>query len=222
MAFRAVVHAQREGLLSSATQLLLLDRESDVEQFAADHNVACINLQSEIERGSQAFQSRVSGLVRQHEIEWLGLSFNRLLSSEVIDALDGHIFNLHLSLLPAFPGFGSVRKALLAGVRMAGVTVHLVDSGMDTGPVLAQATCAVGTRDNVGSLGRRLFEAGLPLILQVVRSIERGELTLDPDRKPVWPRAERPNQDGSAFPQVDADLVLYSREFCGKLSPLAE
>jgi phosphoribosylglycinamide formyltransferase-1 len=195
----------------------LLDRRSEATDFAAENDIAWVNLESEIKLGQEAFQTRFGELIRQHDIHWLGLSFNRLLSQEVIDALDGRIFNLHLSLLPAFPSFGPIRRALAAGVRMAGVTIHLVDGGVDTGPVLAQGARPVGTKDDEASLGWRLFEASLPLTLQVVRSIACRELTLDASRKPVWPRAERPGRDESAFPEVDWDLMLYATEFCARL-----
>jgi len=103
----------------------------------------------------------------------MGLTFNRMIPQSVIDAFRVRIFNLHLSLLPALPGFGATKRALLAGLSHTGVTVHFIDAGIDTGPIVAQQRIAIESTDNEASLGRRQFEAAVPLLLQTVRLIER-------------------------------------------------
>jgi len=150
----------------------------------------------------------------------MGLTFNRLISSKVINALSGQVFNVHMSLLPTFPGFGSIGKAIRSGVRLTGVTLHLVDSGMDTGPILGQAACPVGATDDVIRLGRRLFEAGLPLVLQVVRGIERGELRLLQSRRPTWSRTDIAREVGHCFPSIDFDIQEFANDFCSKIPHL--
>jgi phosphoribosylglycinamide formyltransferase-1 len=134
---------------------------------------------------------------RVQGFDGMGLTFNRLIPQSVIDSFNGRIFNLHLSLLPMFPGFGATRKALESGLPYAGVTVHLVDAGIDTGPIIGQQKVPIRASDTEATLGRRQFEAAVPLLLQTVRLME--------DRKA--PR----------FDQCDADLVRFAADWCLKI-----
>src|SRR5262249_27836586 len=124
----------------------------------------------------------------------MGLTFNRLIPASVIDAFNGQIFNLHLSWLPMFPGFGATKKALESGLSDAGVTVHFVDAGVDTGPIIAQRKVPIHAGDNVATLGRRQFEAAVPLVLQTVRLME--------------------NRQQPRFELCDADLERFAADFC--------
>jgi phosphoribosylglycinamide formyltransferase-1 len=90
------------------------------------------------------------------------------------------VINVHPSLLPAFPGIGAIAQALAYGVHVFGVTVHFVDDGVDTGPVIAQRAVELpGARDEDEVLGalRPLEHA---LLADAVRMFARGELRIDP------------------------------------------
>ncbi len=84
--------------------------------------------------------------------------FMRLLSKEFIAAYAGKILNIHPSLLPAFPGLHAQKQAFDAGVRVTGCTVHWVDEGLDTGPIIAQAEVAVQPNDTEETLSARILE----------------------------------------------------------------
>ncbi|GAC1333002.1 MAG: phosphoribosylglycinamide formyltransferase [Mycobacteriales bacterium] len=84
-----------------------------------------------------------------------------------------HIVNTHPSLLPAFPGAHAVRDALAYGVKLSGVTVHVVDEGLDTGPVLAQAAVAVLDDDDEATLRARIQAVERPLYVDVVGRLAR-------------------------------------------------
>lgn len=82
--------------------------------------------------------------------------FMRLVKKPLLDAFPSRILNIHPSLLPAFPGLEAWRQVIAAGAEQSGVTVHLVDSGMDTGPILGQARVPVFTGDTPDSLHARI------------------------------------------------------------------
>ncbi len=82
--------------------------------------------------------------------------FMRLVKSPLLDAFPSKILNIHPSLLPAFPGVEAWKQALDAGASETGVTVHVVDSGMDTGPVVASKTVPIDTSDTPQSLHARI------------------------------------------------------------------
>ena len=115
-----------------------------------------------------------------HRIELVVLAgFMRVLSPFFVGGFSGKIVNIHPSLLPSFPGLHAQKQALSAGVRIAGCTVHLVDEGVDTGPILAQAAVPVMTDDTEESLSRRILRQEHRLLPSVIRYIVAERKFLD-------------------------------------------
>jgi len=84
--------------------------------------------------------------------------FMRIISPEFIKKYKNRIINIHPALLPAFPGLNSQKQALEYGARYSGCTVHFVDTGMDTGPIIIQAVVKVMEKDSVDSLSKRILK----------------------------------------------------------------
>ena len=106
----------------------------------------------------EAYDALLVAQLRRHEVDLVCLAgFMRILSPVLLGAFENKILNIHPSLLPAFPGLHAVRQALTAGVRVSGCTVHLVDAGMDTGPVLVQAAVPVLDGDDEAALAARIL-----------------------------------------------------------------
>nr|WP_067930462.1 phosphoribosylglycinamide formyltransferase [Alicyclobacillus kakegawensis] len=127
-----------------------------------------------------AFERDVLAFLRQHEVEWVALAgYMRLVGDVLLGAYANRILNIHPSLLPNFPGRQAVKDALAAGARETGVTVHLVDSGVDTGPILLQARVSIPECSSEEDLLTRIHavEHGLyPLAISLaVRGLLRGE-----------------------------------------------
>ncbi|WP_432572910.1 phosphoribosylglycinamide formyltransferase [Kineococcus sp. SYSU DK005] len=102
--------------------------------------------------------------------------FMRIVGAPLLDAFGGRLVNTHPALLPSFPGAHGVRDALAHGVRVTGCTVHLVDAGVDTGPILDQAAVRVLDGDDEASLHERIKDAERRLLVDVVARLARGEL----------------------------------------------
>ena len=104
--------------------------------------------------------------------------FMRILGAPVLERFGGRIVNTHPALLPSFPGAHAVRDALAYGVKVTGTTVHLVDEGVDTGPVLAQEAVAVLPGDSEDTLHARIKDVEHRLYVQTIgqlaRSLERS------------------------------------------------
>jgi len=105
-----------------------------------------------------------------------------LVTATLVEPFYGRMINIHPALLPSFPGVRSVRQALEYGVKLTGVTVHFVDGGMDTGPIIAQKAVEVREEDTEDSLGERVHAIEHELLPQTVRWIAEGRVTLN-DRK---------------------------------------
>ncbi len=104
--------------------------------------------------------------------------FMRILPANFVQALSPNLINTHPSLLPAFPGAHAVRDALSAGAKTTGVTIHVVDEGVDTGPQLAQREVQVEVNDTQSSLHERIKVVERELLVDVVRQIAQQQLQL--------------------------------------------
>ncbi|GAA5664827.1 phosphoribosylglycinamide formyltransferase [Brucella sp. NBRC 14130] len=101
--------------------------------------------------------------------------YMRLLSGRFIAPYEGRILNIHPSLLPLFPGLHTHQRALDAGMKVAGCTVHLVTEGMDEGPILAQAAVPVRAGDDAETLAARVLKAEHQLYAAALRKFAAGE-----------------------------------------------
>lgn len=132
------------------------------------------------------FERVLLDTLREHGVEWVCLAgFMRLVSADFLAAFPGRVLNIHPSLLPAFPGLHAQRQALERGVKIAGCTVHLVDAGTDTGPILAQAAVPVLPEDDEKSLTARILAEEHRLYPLAVRLAVTGKMTTEGSRTRV-------------------------------------
>lgn len=117
--------------------------------------------------------------VRYHNPDLVILAgFMKVLPENFVSELSPNLINLHPSLLPAFPGAHAVRDALAAGASNTGATVHIVDAGVDTGPVLAQREVAIVAGISESELHEQIKVVERSLIVEVVAEIAEGKLNL--------------------------------------------
>ncbi len=136
----------------------------------------------EIKKGGDriAWEQSLTDVVAQWSPELVVLAgFMRVLRGPMLQRFPKRIVNVHPSLLPAFPGTHSAAQALKASVRITGCTVHIVDAGVDTGPILAQAAVPVLPGDDEGSLHERIQRMEHQLLPAVVHHIATGQIELD-------------------------------------------
>lgn len=113
--------------------------------------------------------------------------FMRLISDVFLDAFPGRIMNIHPALLPAFPGLHVQRKALEYGARVTGCTVHFVDGGVDTGPIIIQAAVPILDDDTEESLSERILEQEHRIYPRAIELFARGRLRIDGRRVRIEP-----------------------------------
>lgn len=112
--------------------------------------------------------------------DWvISAGFMRIIGPQVLGEFPGRIVNTHPSLLPAFPGAHAVRDALAYGVQVSGCTVHVVDAGVDTGPILAQQPVFVEPDDTEDSLHERIKEVERVLLIDVVERLIEQRITIE-------------------------------------------
>ena len=116
-----------------------------------------------------------------HAVDLVVLAgFMELLGSDVIARYRGRIVNVHPALLPAFPGLRAIERALEHGVRVTGVTVHFVDEGVDSGPIILQRAIDLPYAAAIAEVESRVHEVEHELLPRAIRMIARGLVRLDP------------------------------------------
>ncbi len=128
-----------------------------------------------------AFDRALAGALRDAGVEWVVLAgFMRLLTAAALDAFPHRVINIHPSLLPAFPGVDAQAQALAYGARITGCTVHFVDAGTDTGPIVAQAAVPVLAGDTRDALAERILAREHELLVRVLSWIAEGRVEVVP------------------------------------------
>ena len=127
-----------------------------------------------------AFEAALHESLTRRAIDYVILAgFMRLLTPGFVSRWRGRLVNIHPSLLPAFPGGHAIRDAVQAKASQTGVTVHFVDEGTDTGPIIAQEALAVRPDDTEDSLAERIHAVEHRLYPSVVDALVRGRIHLD-------------------------------------------
>lgn len=127
-----------------------------------------------------AFDEAVVGALQRHGADVVATAgYMRLLGPAVLDVYGGRWLNTHPALLPSFPGMHGVRDALAHGVKVTGVSVFLVDEGVDTGPIVLQEAIEVRADDDWDSLESRILEVEHRLLPAAVRALVEGRLVVE-------------------------------------------
>jgi len=157
---QALLDAQSAGALGGEIAVVLSNVES-APGLALARGRGVVGVFND-HRGKprEQFDRETASILKEHGVEWVCLAgFMRLLSAELITPFAGRMVNVHPSLLPAFPGKDAQRQAWEHGVKVSGATVHLVDAGLDSGPIVMQEAVPVLDADDVETLAARILAA---------------------------------------------------------------
>lgn len=178
--FQALADAFRGGAEARVVQLVCDVPGARVLERAEAADVPARLLRPSDFESRAAFDRAVTEALLAARVELVCLAgYMRLLSPSFLEAFPGRVINIHPALLPSFPGLHAVRRALAAGVRLTGCTVHFVDEGTDTGPIIAQAAVPVRAGDDEATLSARVHAQEHRLYPAVVLAIARGHVTLE-------------------------------------------
>ena len=123
------------------------------------------------------YDKRLQAILLKHNIEWIVLAgFMRILSPGFVQYFSGRVINLHPSLLPKFPGLDSIERAFEAGEPELGVTVHFVDEGVDTGPIILQESVKVDVEDSLETVTEKVHELEHRLLPRALKDVVRGKV----------------------------------------------
>ncbi|NOU82538.1 phosphoribosylglycinamide formyltransferase [Paenibacillus sp. LMG 31459] len=180
--FAALVQAQQEGKLGGGSiELLVSDKpEAPVAQRAEEAGIPALLLRPKDFAGRELYEAAIVAELQRRDIGLIVLAgYMRLISPVLLEPYAGRIINIHPSLLPAFAGKDAIGQALDYGVKLTGVTVHFVDGGMDTGPVIAQRSVEVKPGDTADSLAERIHQVEYGMYPEVVAAFAAGKVELN-------------------------------------------
>lgn len=164
----------------------------------------CINHRDYADR--EEFDRAVVAALREAGVDLVILAgFMRLVSGLFIEAFPGRIMNIHPALLPAFPGLHVQRKALESGARFAGCTVHFVDGGVDTGPIIIQAVVPVLGSDTEEALSARILRQEHQIYPRAIQLFAEGRLHIEGRRVRIHPPIS-PAETALVNPPLDNNL----------------
>ncbi|HLS89316.1 MAG TPA: phosphoribosylglycinamide formyltransferase [Sphingobacteriaceae bacterium] len=185
----AVLAAQARGDLGAEVVLVVSDKgDAPALEKARAAGVPALWLDPGPWPTRADYDRQLRDVLVAHRVELVVLAgFMRLLSAPMVDAFPNRIINVHPSLLPAFPGLQAPTQALDWGVKVSGCTVHFVDYGMDTGPIILQEAVPVLPEDDPGTLHRRIQAVEHRLLPEAIRLYAQGRLRVEGRRVHVAP-----------------------------------
>jgi phosphoribosylglycinamide formyltransferase 1 len=177
--FRAIMESINDGKLLAEVRIVISDVEdAGILTFARDYQIPALyvhpgkyrtKLELEVEQD-------IVRLLQEAAVEFVVLAgFMRVVKEPLLEAFPRRVINIHPSLLPKFPGLGAWKQALDAGEQVTGCTVHYVDSGVDTGPIIAQREVPILPGDTAEMLHARIQQQEHELLPAVLQEIAGGE-----------------------------------------------
>lgn len=176
---QAILDAGEKGLLGPAEVALVI---SDVPDSGALNRgkkagIKTVLVDRKKYTGKREFEDRVIGEILSEKVDLIVLAgFMRVLSKKFVDSFPGRIINIHPSLLPAFKGVSGIADAYEHGVKITGVTVHFVDEGVDSGPIILQGAVVVDEGDTLEALEAKIHALEHRLYPRAIRYFVEGKL----------------------------------------------
>ena len=144
------------------------------------HGIDAVFIDPRAYASKMGFEEKIIATLKSYNVDLVLLAgYMRILGSEVILAYRDRIMNIHPALLPSFKGLHGPRQALEYGVKVAGCTVHFVDEGMDSGPIILQSCVPVKDNDTESTLASRILEQEHRIFPEAVKLFTEGKLKLD-------------------------------------------
>ena len=145
----------------------------------------------------QEFEEALAAQLDLHHVELVLLAgFMRILSPQFINRFPMRIMNIHPALLPSFPGLNAQEQAINYGVKISGATVHFVDEGMDSGPIILQESVPVEDDDTVATLSERILHLEHRLYVRAVRLYCEGRIQMVGRAVKLLPARQNPKEEG--------------------------
>lgn len=179
---KAILKAYDASLLPKPALVLTDNQKAPALGYANDYGIETCFIDPKIHKGRENYGRRIIEELKKRVIDTICLAgFMRVLHEKVVSEFRRRIVNIHPSLLPAFPGLNAQRQALEAGVKESGCTVHFVNEGVDSGPVIMQAHVPVEEGDTEKSLSDRILAQEHRIYPLVIKALLEDKIKIEDD-----------------------------------------
>tara|TARA_Y100001947_G_scaffold32461_1_gene25683 strand:- start:606 stop:1226 length:621 start_codon:yes stop_codon:yes gene_type:complete len=169
----------REELDAHLSIVISNTKDAMALKRAEKHGIKTIFIDPSTYLNSKEYDKALVLKLKEFSIDLICLAgYMRILGEEVIQTFEKKIINIHPSLLPAFPGLNAQKQAINHGVKFSGCTVHFVDSGVDSGPIILQTVVPVYDNDDEKSLSKRILEQEHYLYPKAIKMIQENKIRL--------------------------------------------
>ena len=170
----------REELDAHLSIVISNTKDAMALKLAEKHGIKTIFIDPSTYLNSKEYDKALVLKLKEFSIDLICLAgYMRILGEEVIQTFEKKIINIHPSLLPAFPGLNAQKQAINHGVKFSGCTVHFVDLGVDSGPIILQTVVPVYDNDDEKSLSKRILEQEHYLYPKAIKMIQENKIRLD-------------------------------------------
>ncbi|HTZ17189.1 MAG TPA: phosphoribosylglycinamide formyltransferase [Dissulfurispiraceae bacterium] len=179
--FQSIIDEIDSGKLDASVRILITDNpEAYAIERAKKHSIEYLYLNPQDFRSKDDYFSCITEELIKREVELVILAgFMRIVRKPLIDAFPSRIMNIHPALLPSFKGLHGQKQAVDYGVRISGCTVHFVDAGMDTGPIIIQAAVPVSPEDTEDALSERILRLEHKIFPYAIKLFSEGRISVD-------------------------------------------
>ncbi len=178
---QAIIDACESGKISAEVKVVISDRkEAYALKRAEMHKIPHYFVDIKKFKNKAHYEEEVLRLLKKHGVQLVCLAgYMRLVGEVLLKAYPMSIINIHPSLLPAFPGLNAQKQAIEYGVKVSGCTIHFVDQGMDTGPIILQSAVQVFENDTEETLAKRILEQEHVIYLKAIELFSKGKLKIE-------------------------------------------
>ena len=177
---QAIMDQCQAGLIPAEVVVVISDKpDAYALERAKGAGIAAYSVVVKDFASKAEYEQAIARLLEQYQVQLICLAgYMRLVGEPLLKAFPNRIMNIHPALLPAFPGLHGQRDALNYGVKISGCTVHFVDEGMDSGPIILQAAVPVLDGDTEETLAARILEQEHKLYPEAVKLFAQGRLEI--------------------------------------------
>ncbi|MFQ7237259.1 MAG: phosphoribosylglycinamide formyltransferase [Enterococcus hulanensis] len=171
--FEVIAQAVKDKEIPAELVLLFSDHhDAYVLERGKKFGVTCESFELKEFSDKKSYEAALLALLKKYDVELVVLAgYMRIIGKDLLAEFPNRIVNIHPALLPNFPGLHGIKDAYEAGVKETGVTIHYVDSGVDTGPIIAQGKVQVSENDSLSDLETKIHQVEHQLYPQVLADI---------------------------------------------------
>ena len=172
--------AEKERIPAKIAVVVSNNPEAFGLERARKHNIPAVVIDNRAFKDKNTYELEIVKALQQHKVDLVCLAgYMRIVGPVLLEHYKGRMINIHPSLLPSFPGLHAQQQALDHGVLITGCTVHYVDSGCDTGPIIIQSAVPVLEKDTEEILSERILQQEHQIYPQAIKLIAEDKLVID-------------------------------------------